>query len=205
MLKYLLFFSLIIFSFPVYSQKNLTFWSLSGPEKWWVITHPFVAGKAKKITTEARIVSEEIRKDSLLDHDSNGGRIDAFRHAYWMARLSQNFCWKKALSLGKAHEKGNYRQFKNGKKDEEGSLPDSISSAMDLFNNRAGASLGCENASTNKEELKKLIIVQILEGKMVIISKNPQGIPIDCNGNLLEQSTWSGIWDIPKCLIPSGF
>ena len=44
--------------------------------------------------------------------------------------------WKKAVKLGIAHEKANLISFKKMKGDEEGVLPDSISSVMDLFNNQ---------------------------------------------------------------------
>ena len=38
--------------------------------------------------------------------------MDAFRHAYWMARLRQEIGKTAARSLGKAHEKENYQTFK---------------------------------------------------------------------------------------------
>ena len=44
----------------------------------------------------------------LLDKDPSGGQVDAFRHAYWMARLNEEIGKNAAKSLGKAHEKENY-------------------------------------------------------------------------------------------------
>ena len=105
---------------PAFAQspKN-SFLHLSCPEKWWVVTHPFVANKARKITTGVIRISEEMKKDSLLDGDADGGQVDAFRHAYWMASLSQKIYWKKAIALGKAHEKGDYRKFSKRKVDDD--------------------------------------------------------------------------------------
>lgn len=220
MRTFLLLFLMALFSFSSNSQPTDTaqgkpalhrpsawnsFWNLSGPERGWVITHLFIANKARKISLEARALSEEIRKDTILDGDSDGGRVDAFRHTYWMARLSQTFCWKKAIKLGKAHEKGNYKQYKKGKKDEEGVLPDSVSSAMDLFNNSVGASIGCANPFLSKKELQELVIQLIIVGKTKIISKNNDGIPLDCNGKLIETDVFFNRWNIPKCLVNSGF
>ena len=67
--------------------------------------------------------------------------MDAFRHAYWMARLTQSIGRKKALKLGEAHELGNYQDYLSGKV-EEVHLPDSMSSVMDRWNNRLGAGIG---------------------------------------------------------------
>jgi len=45
----------------------------------------------------------------LLDGDASGGQVDAFRHAYWMARLHQEIGKRAAFSLGKSHEKENWK------------------------------------------------------------------------------------------------
>jgi hypothetical protein len=187
------------------SATAQSFFHLSGPEQCWVITHIFVAKKAKIISTEAKVLSEQMKKDSVLDGDGEGGRVDAFRHAYWMARMSQSFCWKKAVKLGKAHEKGNFLQFKKGKKDEESVLPDSVSSAMDIFNNEIGASLGCRNRTISADSLKLSIQALIKEGKLRIIRKDKSKNPLDCEGNLINMKAYTDIWNIPKCLISSDF
>jgi hypothetical protein len=194
--KYALLISFIFLSQISFSQS---FFKLSPPEKWWVITHPFIACKAKKLTKIARIETATVEKDTVLDHDPQGGQVDAFRHAYWMAMLSQKMKWKKAIRLGIAHEKGNYRQYKKSKT-EEGVLPDSVSGAMDLFNNNIGAAIGCNNKFTSLKELKELIITAILEGKMKIIAKSPDGQPVDCNNKKLILPAGKPPWNLPKCL-----
>src|SRR4051812_15529731 len=93
---------LAILSFILFTQVNSSFsqatkekFHLSCPEKWWAFTHPFVLHKVYTMTIEARHASKEMMKDSTLDHDANGGQVDAFRHAYWMALLSQHIAPRK--------------------------------------------------------------------------------------------------------------
>ena len=104
-LKLFLFLPLLSFA----QSGSEVFSKLSRPEKCWVVFHPFIAKKAYIISLEARNISRTLEKDSTLDHDADGGRVDAFRHAYWMARLAQEIGWRKARKLGNAHERGNYQ------------------------------------------------------------------------------------------------
>lgn len=179
-----------------------SFWKLSSFEKSWVITHPCIAEKVFQITNTARKEALKMESDSTLDRDPQGGQVDAFRHAYWMALLSQHMCWKKAIKLGAAHERGNYRQFKRSKS-EGGEIPDSISSVMDIFNNHTGAIIGCNNKSLSEDDLKQKITNAILHGNMRIIAKNGNGLPIDNHGNVIEIKGKKNTWNIPKYLIPS--
>jgi len=187
------------------SAQNVwsSFWKLSGPEKCWVISHPFIANKARKLTQLADSTSRILKKSGVLDDKDTGGKSDAFRHAYWMALLSQKFCWKKAIALGNAHEKGNYKQFKKGKPDEELTLPDSVSGVMDKFNNEIGLRIGCNNKTIHQDSLILLIRNELLAGKMKIILKNQKGDFIDCNGNIIDMKLYESKWSIPKCLVKS--
>ncbi|GAB4294906.1 MAG: hypothetical protein Kow0068_19720 [Marinilabiliales bacterium] len=178
------------------------FFSLSFPEKRWVICHPFIAKKAFKIGEEARKVSENMKNDRELDGDANGGQIDAFRHAFWMARLSQEIKWKKAYRLGIAHEKGNYRDFKKHRL-EEGTLPDSASCEMDLRNNNKGIDIGKANPHADIEFLSNTIKKEILKGNLWIIYKDKRGNFLNCNGEIIPGSEIKGQWSNPKCLVPS--
>ena len=194
----------IFFLNTSFSQNTrLSFHQLSCPEKWWIITHPFVANKAKKISIDAVAVAHEMKKDTVFDGDESGGQVDAFRHAYWMASLSQKICWRKALALGKAHEKDAYKKFKKGKIEDENEIPDSISCVMDLYNNNIGIDIGRRNQDLNKEDLKKLIRSKIVQGKMKIISKNKKGEFLDCTGNVVDVMQYKKSWYIPKCLVDS--
>lgn len=195
-------FFLLSFSVSTEASSFSEFFKLSRYEKWWVLTHPFVAHKAFLITHETRMETDSMRKDISLDQDPYGGQVDAFRHAYWMARLAQNMKWKKAISLGVAHEKANYLSFKKNKKDEDGVLSDSLSSVMDLSNNKIGVALGCNFKSSSPAEIKTMIIHAILEGKMIVLKKNKTGDFLDCYGKVVLNSIEPN-WFTPKCLVSS--
>ena len=195
-------FLLLFFSVTTDASSLSEFFKLSRYEKCWVITHPFVAHRAFLITNEARMETDLISKDGSLDQDPYGGQVDAFRHAYWMARLAQNIKWKKAISLGIAHEKANYLSFKKNKKDEEGFLPDSLSSVMDLSNNNIGVAIVCNFKNNSPAEIKTIIILAIQEGKMIVLKKNNLGHYLNCDGNVLSHLTQPN-WYVPKCLVSS--
>ena len=200
----LIFCFFILFTVDAQVNYRKEFHRLSCPEKRWVIFHPFIAKKTFHLTQQARATAKEMVTDSLLDGDEDGGQVDAFRHAYWMALLSQNICWRKALRLGKAHEKGNYLEFKKHRL-EEGTLPDSASGAMDLFNNKMGIEIGKANKKTSIEELKNKVRDAILAGKMKVIGKNNFRETLDCEGNKIDFSKYVHQWNIPKCLVNSDF
>ncbi|MFZ7114634.1 MAG: DUF6973 domain-containing protein [Bacteroidota bacterium] len=185
------------------SSAFSSFWKLSCPEKWWVFTHPFVAKNAFKITAEARIKSDSLISASALDGDPFGGQIDAFRHAYWMARLAQKMKWKKALKLGIAHEKANKISFRKNHTDEEGLLPDSVSSAMDLYNNEVGVAIGCNFKLMSRQMICDSVIEKIRSGRLKVILKNEQGRELKCDGTEIDKSEYAGKWNIPKCLVSS--
>ncbi len=194
---------LILLSVAGYSQKFKTFNRLPPPEKWWVITHPIVAGKAFEISVEAENVADSLSKDTtLLDGDGNGGQVDAFRHAYWMARLSSEIGWRRAKSLGNAHEKGNFWQYKKGIS-EDGVLPDKESSDMDFLNNDVGRDVGLEYKNVSKDSLQKIIIKMILDGELWVLWKDKNGNFLDCDGNVISDSLLYHKWETPKCLVPS--
>lgn len=202
-MKKLTFFLLLCFGLCGYSQSNFRkFKKLSSPKKWWTILHPFKAKKALLISKEAKRVSDSIRKTNLLDGDHSGGQVDAFRHAYWMARLHQEIGENAARSLGKAHEKENYQTYKK-RKLEDGVVPDEISSTMDLFNNNAGLSLTTKGEKPPRKTLIYRVINAIVLGKMRIIKKDKDGNFLTCDGKVIDTKTLKGKWKNNKCLVSS--
>lgn len=199
-LFYILIFFLVQTSFAQ-SNKGV-FSKLSRPEKCWAFFHPFVAKKAHRITMKVQETAKEVAKDPVLDQDENGGQVDAFRHAYWMALLSQRIKAKKALKLGKAHERGNHISFKRGEY-EEGAPPDSMGSVMDLYNNCIGSEIGRNNKKIKEEELKQLVLRSIFQGNMRILKKDPKGNYLDCSGKIIDLVSYRGKWSVPKCLVGS--
>lgn len=202
-MKNSIFFLCLLFVFQVDAQSNYQkFKKLSCQKKVWVLLHPFKAKRALKISNEAKKVSDSIINSNLLDGDYSGGQVDAFRHAYWMARLRQEIGKNSARSLGKAHEKENYQYYKS-RKLEDGVLPDEPSMKMDLHNNEEGLKLTRRNVKTPKKGLIYRVINAIKAGKMQIIKKDKKGNFLTCDGKLISKDSLKGKWKNKKCLVPS--
>ena len=174
-MKKIVLFLTIMFALQTFSQSNFkSFFKLSAPIKRWVFFHPFKATKSLVISKETNKVADSIAKTNLLDGDASGGQVDAFRHAYWMARLTQEMGSNAARSLGKAHEKENYLMYKK-RKLEDGVVPDKISSEMDLYNNDEGIKLIDKGSDVNKKGLIFRIVNAIKAGEFKVIKKDNKG------------------------------
>lgn len=150
---------------------------------------------------EARKTTAEVKQQKLLKGEGNGDQVDAFRHAYWMALLTFEIGERRARKLGKAHEKGNFQQFKKGKT-EDGVLPDKISSEMDLFNNE----LGIEISKTIKtEKLIELIINKVKSGYAKIIKQDQEHHFLDIEGNIIPNEELLDKWENRKVLVSSDY
>lgn len=182
-------------------NKEKGFSVLSSPEKWWVVWHPFKAKKALEVSLRTLEVTDSIKRTGLIGHDMNGGHLDAFKHAYWMAGLSKHIGQSASLKLGKAHEKGNYKSFLKGNP-EDGVLPDKASSEMDLFNNKAGAQLFLKKRDTGERVLIEMVLYALEQGKLRVIKKEG-AVFLTCEGAPIEPSSLMGLWENDKCLIPS--
>lgn len=199
----LLFFTVI--SLSLKSQQTSAFKKfskLSRPEKCWAFQHPFILKKTWNITQEVLKITDSIAGVITLDGDKNGGQVDAFRHAYWMASLAQHIGWRRALKLGRAHEKANYIDFKKHKL-EDGTHPDKAGSNMDLYNNKVGAVIGKENKNIFGKDLQIIIIDAIKAGKMKIVKKDSIGNFLDEKGNIIPADSLQGKWENAKCLVDS--
>ncbi|MEO6304700.1 MAG: hypothetical protein ABIP51_16180 [Bacteroidia bacterium] len=171
-------------------------------ELFWAIGHPFAALKVKNIHNKASIVYNTSNLKQALDNYSNGGKLDAFRHAFFMAAFSQKIKVKKLRKLGIAHEKGNYSQFLKHQ-NEDGERPDSLSNVMDLNNNEVGLKIGFANKKLSLEELKLEIIKKINSGNLLIMKRTAAGAYVDCKYNVIDPKIYSGKWFVPKCLVSS--
>lgn len=203
-MKQLLFFFILIFFVPsLHAQSLLSkFAKLSTPEKCWAIFHPFVARKAFQATLQTQMVTDSIKKTGIIGTDNSGGKLDAFKHAYWIGGVSIAIGSRKALKLGKAHEKGNRQQFKKHQM-EDHELPDSVSSCMDLFNNNQGANVVKEHPDITFQQLQKNILELLRNGQLKCILKNRHGEFLTCDGRIIQPKDWFGKWGVPKCLIRS--
>ena len=191
---------------PVFTSAQSTvhaFFQLSGPEKCWVIGHLFKAKRAFTITKETRLTVQQEKSNAALDTFNHGGKIDAFRHTYWMMQLTRGIGEKSARKLGKAHEKGNYKAFKKGK-GEDGVVQDATAVEMDLLNNEQGIAIALAPPTGDDTILKQLVITAVTTGKLFILKRDSLGRLCDCNGLAVPESTRSKReWKLPYCLIPS--
>ena len=162
----------------------------------------FQSKKALTISKEVNKISDSIAKTDLLKGNGSSGQIDAFRHAYWMARMRQELGKTAARSLGKAHEKDNYLTYKK-RKLEDGVLPDKIASEMDLYNNEQGLKLISKGSKISKKRLIYRIVNAIKTGKMKIIRKDNNGNFLTCKGEKITQKSLKGKWKNNKCLVKS--
>lgn len=179
------------------------FFKLSCAEKTWILTHLFKAKKAFRITTEARKQTNFIRQENQLDTFPHGGTLDAFRHSFWMARLTQHIGARAARSLGKAHERGNYRAFRKGKT-EDGVLQDATAVEMDLYNNEQGIAIGKENSKISVDSLQSKVILAIKAGQLKTLKRSATGALTNCEGEVVPlQNRSKKDWKLPYCLIPS--
>lgn len=176
--------------------------ALSRYETCWALVHPFAALKVRKIGKRASAIYRQADLKMRLDAYASGGRLDAFRHVFYMAAFAQKVRVKKLRRLGRAHEKANYRQFLHAGQ-EEGEVPDSLSSVMDLRNNELGFEIGHTNKKLSLEELKNTVILKIQAGKAVILKRNKNGSYMDCANHVLNMEAFEKRWEIPKCLVPS--
>jgi len=170
----------------------------------WGMCHPIAAIKVKKMYSKSYAIYNQPATKIALDNFNNGGKLDAFRHVFFMAVFSQKIKAKKIKKLGIAHEKGNYRQFKKHQ-NEEGEQPDSLSNVMDLKNNELGLIIGAENKKLPLDELKLKVIKEINAGKATIIKRNSNGHYVDCNNQLIDQKLYVNKWYVPKCLVLSDY
>jgi hypothetical protein len=90
--------------------------------------------------------------------DQNDDQNDAFRHAYWSARMAQEFGDDWAARYATAHE----------------SLPGNQAAreAMDLHNNEVGRSIAAAHPDATGEQLAVLIRAAVDEGRMAVIDRD---------------------------------
>jgi hypothetical protein len=196
-MRVVLLITFIFFSIMLFGQK---FGERSRYEKRWAFFHPLAALKVRKIYKLCLPHYEELQKSKALDGYKNGGKLDAFRHVFFMAAFSQKIKIRKLRKLGIAHEKGNYAAFlKDLKEDNE--LADSLSNEMDLKNNELGFKIGSANKKKDLKDLKDMVIEGIKKGEAFYFKRNSKGDYLTCSGEIINLELYKNKWFIPKCLI----
>jgi hypothetical protein len=187
----------LLFSITVSAQRAS--WKRAGrAEKVWVLSHPFVAKKAFRVTQRVLEVMDSLKKASYFKGNTrSGSKADAVRHAYWMARLTTTIGKRRALKLGEAHEKKNKKDFENGILEEQ-LLPDQAAMCMDLKNNKAGSELA--ELST---PMLELVLKALKNGELYWIKQNDNGAFLDENNEVIPLEEWSGKWKNKRVLVPT--
>jgi hypothetical protein len=206
-LNFTLFFSIIMMtSFKLVGQNTLfkTFIEMHSAERFYAMRYPKSALKALEISQMAQLKTTELKTDITLDGDDNGGQIDAFRHAYWMALLTHEIGEKKARKLGLAHEKDNYKDYERLKL-EEGMIPDFKASFMDLKNNDEGIRIGLQYPDADEISLIPIIKKEIADGRLWKLKKDTAGNYYDYFNQIIPFENWHGKWMNDKCLVPSNY
>lgn len=181
-------------------RVSAQFKKMSRYEKRWVIFHPFLAVQLKSISKTCYSFYNAPSVRQQLDTFSNGGLLDAFRHTFFMAAFAQRFSIKKLRRLGEAHEKGNYQQFLK-RQAEDGEVPDSIGSVMDLYNNELGFTIGKQHAKNTIEELVRICILALQNQQGLMVKRNTNGFYVDETNNLLKPEQYLLRWKTAKCLV----
>jgi hypothetical protein len=101
-------------------------------------------------------VPSGLAEDRVREWQGNDGHRDAFRHAYWSARLAQEYGSDWARAFTTAHE----------------GLPGNVANreAMDLYNNSIGLRIGAANPNATSEQLADLIQEAVTRGDTVVIN-----------------------------------
>jgi hypothetical protein len=185
----------IFLAFTVFPKPRFTKY-----EFFWSLRHPVAAIKVNQLYKKAAIIYQFQKQISEPDSFSVNGKLDAFRHIFFMAVFAQKIKAQKLIRLGIAHEKANYKQFKRDPKREK-VQQDSLSSIMDIKNNLIGIALGRENSTSQLSELRDKVLRYIADEKVFYISRNAKGQYINSNSQEINLSDFDGKWFIPLYLI----
>ncbi len=103
-------------------------------------------------------VPANIPDDRTREWQGNDGHRDAFRHAFWSARLAQEYGadWAKAFTTAHEGVPGNFANRE----------------AMDLYNNSIGVQIGAANRNATPEQLADLVQQAVTQGKTVVMDRN---------------------------------
>lgn len=168
----------------------------------WATLHPRAAIKVNKLKQNADPVYNRYVKLAIPDSFSSGGKLDAFRHVFYMSVFTQAIKANTIKKLGKAHERKNIRAAKK-RKLEDGEIASLVASEMDLFNNELGISIGPVNKQLSLEALAELAINAIERGEARILLRNCKGQYQTCEALSKSLKTVTTLAAQAPCLVPS--
>lgn len=133
--------------------------------------------KFKDLHDEAFAVADQqvpsVQPDGSPGGDQNNDHNDAFRHAYWNARLTQEFGEDWTRRFTTAHE----------------SVPgnEAPREAMDLYNNEVGRSIATSHPDASRDELARLVREAVERGDTVVVSAD--GTQLEYSDQIRPQDT----------------
>ncbi len=176
--------------------------SQSFEEYLWAGAHPIAALKVKKAKRMCDSIYFGYVRSATPDSFESGGKLDAFRHAFYMSVFTQKVRVKALRKLGRAHEHANLRNYKKHKT-EEGDSADEIFSEMDLYNNELGFVIGSKAKGLSKHQLAEVVLQNISDGHAKIILRNCSGRYVSCDNLQRSSSAVTVMPGAKKCLVPS--
>jgi hypothetical protein len=174
------------------------FWAQPQALRAWALTHPFVLKRAQALAQASIHVADSVGPG--LDGDFVGGWADAFRHAYWMAVTTQAIGGRRARSLGRAHERGNYQTFRRHGT-EDGAVQDQAASHMDLLNNKIGIALGQRIPMADHAATRDSVLRLLHDGQLFRIKKDTNRNSLDGEGRCIPESEWLGKWENGRVVV----
>ena len=189
-----------VFNFNSFSQnRKEIIKSLSLKDKIWVMKNYSSIKKAYKISLDVLKTMDSLNKQNFLGGNTEGGKFDAFRHIYWTYSLTKEIGEEKTRRVGEIYE--NYNRYIFNNIDYSGY--DSVSMAMDLFNNDIGIELGKSKIADSLifNEITNIIF----SGKAKIVKKNTLEQSLDENNNVIPEEEWKKKWINNRKLVNSNY
>lgn len=189
-----------VFNFNSFSQnRKEIIKSLSLKDKIWVMKNYSSIKKAYKISLDVLKTMDSLNRENFLGGNTEGGKFDAFRHIYWTYSLTKEIGEEKTRRVGEIYE--NYNRYIFNNIDYSGY--DSVSMAMDLFNNEIGIEL--EKSKIADSLIFNEITNIIFSGKAKIVKKNTLEQSLDENDNVIPEEEWKKKWINNRKLVNSNY
>lgn len=180
-------------------NRKMIIRSMSCKNKVWAIRNVSSLKKALVISNEVLNTMDSLYRENLFETNSEGSRLDAFRHIYWMYSLASEIGIEKSRRIGLIYE--DYNQYVFSVRSCSGY--DFAGRLMDEYNNELGLYLFSKMRVREKEEVFEEIMNLISRGCARIVAKDKLQRSLDVNDNVIPESEWKSQWNNNRCLIKS--
>ena len=180
-------------------NKKMIIRSMSCKNKVWAIRNVSSLKKALVISKEVLDTMDSLYRENLFETNSEGSRLDAFRHMYWMYSLASEIGIEKSRRIGLIYE--GYNQYVFSVRSCSGY--DLAGRLMDEYNNELGLYLFSKIGVREKEKVFEEIMNLISRGCARIVAKDKLQRSLDVNNNVIPESEWKSQWNNNRCLIKS--